>query len=137
MANSFRKFFGLVFPGFQPPPRPKSSRPKFTPKLVGIPLQFLLSRTQKVFAPILWLRGRRGSFHAESFRSELLRNSLRKRPKFEEVLSEEVPSVGGRMGWPPKRVAPQAFLEPGMIPLEEESNWVKVTQDLRTQKSLE
>ena len=39
MAIFFRKFFGLVFfPGFQAPR--KKSRPRFTPRIVGIPLQF-------------------------------------------------------------------------------------------------
>ena len=32
------EFVGLFFPGLQAPP--KNSRPKFAPKLVGIPLQF-------------------------------------------------------------------------------------------------
>ena len=38
MANFDREFFGLVFPGFQA--TPKNSRPKFTSRNVGIPLQF-------------------------------------------------------------------------------------------------
>ena len=52
---------GLVFLGFQGPP--KNSRPKFTPKLVGIPLQFHF-RTQNLFTPIfcLWERSRSRSF---------------------------------------------------------------------------
>ena len=39
MANFDSEIFGLVFPGFQV--TPKSSRPKFTSRIVGIPLQFL------------------------------------------------------------------------------------------------
>ena len=38
MANFDSEFFGLVFPGFQA--HPKNSRPKFTSRIVGIPLQF-------------------------------------------------------------------------------------------------
>ena len=38
VAILFCNAFGLVFPGFQASP-PKS-RPKFTPEIVGIPLQF-------------------------------------------------------------------------------------------------
>ena len=38
MANFDSEFFGLVFPGFQA--TPKHSRPKFTSRIVGIPLQF-------------------------------------------------------------------------------------------------
>ena len=38
MANFDSEFFGLVFPGFQA--TPKNSRPKFTSRIVGIPLQF-------------------------------------------------------------------------------------------------
>ena len=38
MANFDSEFFGLVFPGFQP--TQKNSRPKFTSRIVGIPLQF-------------------------------------------------------------------------------------------------
>ena len=38
MTFFFRKIFGLHFPGLQVPPN--NSRPKFTPKIVGIPLQF-------------------------------------------------------------------------------------------------
>ena len=38
MANFDSEFFGLVFPGFQA--NPKDSRPKFTSRIVGIPLQF-------------------------------------------------------------------------------------------------
>ena len=37
MANFDSEFFGLVFPGFQA--HPKNSRPKFTSRIVGIPLQ--------------------------------------------------------------------------------------------------
>ena len=42
MANLFCKVFGLVFQCSGPPPptQKKKWRPKFTPKLVGIPLQF-------------------------------------------------------------------------------------------------
>ena len=43
-AKFLREFLGLVFPGFQALSPPKIhaqySRPKFTPKIVGIPLQF-------------------------------------------------------------------------------------------------
>ena len=40
-ANFFCEFFGLASPGFQPlPPPKKNSPPKFTPRFVGIPLQF-------------------------------------------------------------------------------------------------
>ena len=38
MANFDGEFFGLVFPGFQA--TPKNSRPKFTSRIVSIPLQF-------------------------------------------------------------------------------------------------
>ena len=38
MAKCFREFFGLVFSGFQA--HPKNSRLKFTPSVLGIPLQF-------------------------------------------------------------------------------------------------
>ena len=38
MAIFFCEFFGLVFPGFRAPT--KNSRPKFTPRIVGFPLQF-------------------------------------------------------------------------------------------------
>ena len=38
MANFDSEFFGLVFPGVQA--RPKNSRPKFTSRIVGSPLQF-------------------------------------------------------------------------------------------------
>ena len=38
-ANLDGKFLGLVSPGFQAPPTPQNSHPKFTPKIVGIPLQ--------------------------------------------------------------------------------------------------
>ena len=38
MANFDSEFFGLVFSGFQA--SPKNSRPKFTPRIVGVPLQF-------------------------------------------------------------------------------------------------
>ena len=39
----FHTFFSLVVPAFQAPPPPKkSSRPKLTPRIVGIPLQFHL-----------------------------------------------------------------------------------------------
>ena len=48
MANFFRKRFELVFPGLQAPP--KNSRPKFMPKLVGIPLQFLHFFGPKMFS---------------------------------------------------------------------------------------
>ena len=37
-ANFDSEFFGLVFPGFEP--TQKNSRPKFTSRIVGIPLQF-------------------------------------------------------------------------------------------------
>ena len=38
MANFDSEFFGLIFPGFQAPP--KNSRPEFTPRILSIPLQF-------------------------------------------------------------------------------------------------
>ena len=38
MANFDSEIFSLVFPGFQA--HPKNSRPKFTSRIVGIPLQF-------------------------------------------------------------------------------------------------
>ena len=38
MANFDSEFFGLVFPGFQA--TQKNSRPKFTSRIVGIPLRF-------------------------------------------------------------------------------------------------
>ena len=38
MANFDSELFGLVFPGFQA--TPKNSRPEFTSRIVGIPLQF-------------------------------------------------------------------------------------------------
>ena len=38
MANFDSEFFSLVFPVFQA--TPKNSRPKLTPRIVGIPLQF-------------------------------------------------------------------------------------------------
>ena len=37
MANFDSEFFGLVFAGLQA--SPKNSRPQFTPRIVGIPLQ--------------------------------------------------------------------------------------------------
>ena len=44
-AKIFREFFGLVFQDYRPPPPPK-----FTPRIVGIPIS--LSRTQHFFTPI-------------------------------------------------------------------------------------
>ena len=55
MANSFREFFGLVFPGLQSPP--KNSRPKFTPKHVGIPLKFHTFSSPKSFHADFLLTG--------------------------------------------------------------------------------
>ena len=51
-ANFSRNIFGLVSPGIQAPP------PQFTPKIVGIPLQFQLFEPNFFFTPIFCLRGR-------------------------------------------------------------------------------
>ena len=55
-ANFDDEFFGLVFTGLQV--LQKHSRPKFSPKIVGIPLQFQSSWTQNVLTVIFCLRGR-------------------------------------------------------------------------------
>ena len=57
MANFGSEFFSLVSPLFQPPPKKKFT-PKFTPKIVGIPLQFHLE-TQKLPVPVLKGRNKR------------------------------------------------------------------------------
>ena len=54
-ANFDGKYFGLVFPGFQA--TPKNSRPKFTSRIVGIPLQFTFLNPN-LFTAIFCLGGR-------------------------------------------------------------------------------
>ena len=44
MANFVCEFFDLAFSGSQAPP--KNSPPKFTPRIVGIPLQFHFLKPQ-------------------------------------------------------------------------------------------
>ena len=55
MADFDCEFFGLVFQGFRLPP--KNSLSKFTPKLVGIPLQFHFLEPIFIFHPDFLLTG--------------------------------------------------------------------------------
>ena len=48
----FPRIFGLVFPGSQTPPK-QNSRPKFTPRSVGILLQFHFSNPKMFHADFL------------------------------------------------------------------------------------
>ena len=72
MADFFREFFGLVFPGSQP--TPKHSHPTFTPRIVGIPLQFHFFEPTYLFHADFLLAGETNNLETEQSELEVHRD---------------------------------------------------------------
>ena len=72
LSEFVREFFGFVSPGFQPPPPP---RKKFTPKIVGIPLQFHILSPTFIHADSL-LTGRSKSLRSRGKRNKFIQHAF-------------------------------------------------------------